>query len=267
MNVLVAEFYSEKQITHIAAFFHQARAAINFVYCFPFEADENKNISGIARYFYENVRADLQDYFIPNVPIVTIGRAIYVTTFDTDIQVQGFYDSVFNNTYFYSSFVNNRVYPIDPILKICGFGQIDQKTGEPTYYFDRWETYFAKKQIERALKAGDCSISRKKSIKNIIVDNPNEWLERHSLSVPENELWVAVDSETGGFDKLSDSIGDITLSFDGWTAYYLPWKWVHQKNGCLQAAANRLGIRHGHFPLSSTALSESMSWAVGTFHR
>jgi DNA polymerase I-like protein with 3'-5' exonuclease and polymerase domains len=224
LNVLVAEYFSERQLKHISALFHQSGALINVVYCFPFIADEKKQVSGLARYFCENVRSDLLEWLKPDVPIIAIGRAIYATTFDTDIQVQGFYDSVFNNTFFYSPFVNNRVYPIDTIFKICGFGQPDQKTGEPIYYYDRWETYFAKKQIERAIKAGNCSIARKKSIQYVIINNPNEWLEHHTKFVPENELWTAVDSETGGFDKLSDSIGDITISFDGWTAYYLAWK-------------------------------------------
>jgi DNA polymerase I-like protein with 3'-5' exonuclease and polymerase domains len=224
LNVLVAEYFSERQIKYISALFHQTGASINLVYCFPFIADEKKQVSGLARYFCENVRSDLIEWLKPNVPVITIGRAIYATTFDTDIQVSGFYDSVFNNTFFYSPFVNNRVYPIDSIFKICGFGQPDKKTGEPIYYYDRWETYFAKKQIERAIKAGNCSITRKRSIQHVMVDNPNEWLEHHTISVPENELWTAIDSETGGFDKLSDPIGDITISFDGWTAYYLAWK-------------------------------------------
>jgi hypothetical protein len=224
LNVLVAEYFSERQVKHISALFHQSGASINLVYCFPFIADEKKRVLGLARYFCENVRSDMKEWFKPDVPIIAIGRAIYATTFDVDIQVQGFYDSVFNNTFFYSPFVNNRVYPIDAVSKICGFGQSDQKTGEPIYYYDRWETHFAKKQIERAVKAGNCSISRKKPIQYVIVDSPNDWLEQHTISVPETELWTAVDSETGGFDKLSNPIGDITISFDGWTAYYLAWK-------------------------------------------
>jgi DNA polymerase I-like protein with 3'-5' exonuclease and polymerase domains len=224
LNVLVAEYFSERQLKHISALFHQAGAFVNIVYCFPFIADEKKQVSGLARYFCENVRSDLKEWLKSDVPIIAVGRAIYATTFDIDIQVQGFYDSVFNNTFFYSPFVNNRVYPIDTIFKICGFGQSDQKTGEAIYYYDRWETYFAKKQIERAIKAGNCSIARKKSIQYVKIDNPNEWLEQHTISIPENELWTAVDSETGGFDKLSDPIGDITISFDGWVSYYLAWK-------------------------------------------
>jgi DNA polymerase I-like protein with 3'-5' exonuclease and polymerase domains len=224
LNVLIAEYFSGAQLKHISALFHQAGARINLVYCFPFIADAKKQISGLSRYFCENIRPDLKEWLKQDAPVVAVGRAIYAATFDTSIQVQGFYDSVFNNTFFYSPFVNNRVYPIDTIFKICGFGQPDQKTGEPVFYYDRWETYFAKKQIERAVKAGNCSISRKKSIRYVIVDNPGKWLEQHTSPVPENELWVSVDSETGGFDKLSDPIGDVTFSFDGWTAYHLDWK-------------------------------------------
>jgi DNA polymerase I-like protein with 3'-5' exonuclease and polymerase domains len=227
LNVLVAEYFSERQLKYISAFFHQSGASVNIVYCFPFIADEKKQVSGLAKYFYENVRTDLTDWLKPDVSIIAIGRAIYAATFDTDIQVYGFYDSVFNNTYFYSPFVNNRVYPIDTIFKICGFGQPDSKTGEPIHYYDRWETYFAKKQIERAVKAGNCSLARKRPINHVIVDNPNEWFEWHTVSVPDNELWAAVDSETGGFNKLSDPIGDITVSLDGRTAYYFAWKKIN----------------------------------------
>ena len=227
LNVLVAEYFTEKQLKYISAFFHQEKAAINLVYCFPFIADEKKQVSGLAKYFYTNVRSDLSNWLKPSLPIIVIGRAIYATTFNTDIQVSGFYDSVFNNTYFYSSFVNNRVYPIDTIFKICGFGQVDPKTREIVYYYDRWETFFAKQQIKRALQAGNCALSRKKSIKHIVVEKPTSWLEEHSKNFPENELWVSVDSETGGFDKLSDPIGDITISFDGWTSYYLAWKKIN----------------------------------------
>jgi intein/homing endonuclease len=61
------------------------------------------------------------------------------------------------------------------------------------------------------------------------VDNPDEWLQSRTGCIPENELWVAVDSETAGFNKLSDRIGDVTLSFDGWTAYHLDWNRINPR--------------------------------------
>ena len=244
LNVLVSEYFSEKQLKYIASLFHKKGAKINIVYVFSVIFDEKKKLkSGMAQFFATNMRSDLAEWLEPKVPIVTIGRAIYATTFDTDIQIQGFYDSVFNNNFFYSPFVNNRIYPIDTIFRICAFGQVDQKTGEPVNFFDRWETSFAEAQIERAVKAGNCSLVRKKSIQYFEIDDPNKWLQDHIDSIPENELWVAVDSETGGFDKLSDPIGDVTFSFDGWTAYHLDWNKINpriltvflQKHKCIYA--------------------------------
>jgi DNA polymerase I-like protein with 3'-5' exonuclease and polymerase domains len=230
INVLVSDYFSEKQLKFITAFFHGKGARINLVYVFSAIFDDKKKIvSGMAKFFSENVRSDLLKWLDSKVPVVTVGRAIYAATYDPDVQVQGFYDSVFNNTFFYSPFLNNRVYPIDTIFRICAFGQPDKKTGEPVGYWDRWETHFAQSQIERSVKAGNCSLPRKRSIRWSEVDNPNGWLQSRTDCIPENELWVAVDSETAGFNKLSDRIGDVTLSFDGWTAYHLNWNRINPR--------------------------------------
>jgi DNA polymerase I-like protein with 3'-5' exonuclease and polymerase domains len=230
LNVLVSEYFSEKQLKCISAFFHDKGASINLVYVFSVIFDDKKKIkSDIAEFFAKNVRADLKEWLEPKLPVITVGRAIYAATYDSGVQVQGFYDSVFNNTFFYSPFINNRVYPIDTIFRICAFGQIDQKTGEPVYYWDRWEKHFAESQIERAVKAGDCSLARKRTIRYSDVDDPDKWLQDHIDNIPEDELWASVDSETGGFDKLSDPIGDVTISFDGWMAYHLDWKKVNPR--------------------------------------
>ncbi|MDR0682093.1 MAG: hypothetical protein LBG15_09645, partial [Dysgonamonadaceae bacterium] len=81
LNVLVAEYFSERQIKHVSALFHQGGAFINLVYCFPFIADEKKQVSGLARYFHENVRSDLKEWLKPDVPVIAVGRAVYAATF------------------------------------------------------------------------------------------------------------------------------------------------------------------------------------------
>ncbi|MDR1148360.1 MAG: hypothetical protein LBK66_06990 [Spirochaetaceae bacterium] len=123
INILVSDYFSEKQLKYITAFFHGKGARINLVYVFSAIFDDRKKIvSGMAKFFSENVRSDLLEWLDSKVPVVTAGRAIYAATYDPDVQVQGFYDSVFNNTFFYSPFLNNRVYPIDTVFKICAFG-------------------------------------------------------------------------------------------------------------------------------------------------
>lgn len=230
LNVLIAEYFSDRQIRYIVSFFHLLGARINLVYVFSTIVNEKRNIvGGIIKFFYTNVRKDLTDWLDESCAVVCIGRAIYATTYDSDIKVSGFYDSVFNNTYFYSPFINNRVYPIDTIFKILTFGDVDKKTGEIKERTDVWETHFAQEQIKRAIKAGNCQLSRKRCICWKSIDNPNEWLKEKTENISENELWVAVDTETDGLDKLSNHIGDLTLSFDGWTAYHIFWKDVNPR--------------------------------------
>lgn len=229
VNLLLAEKLSDHQIAYLVKLAHQCNARVRVVYCFPFVANEKHMVKGMGKFFAENVRSDLKNYFIKDHPIVTVGRALYATTFDTDVQVDSFYDSVFNHTYFYSPFVNNRVYPIDNAFRICGFGQPDPKSGEPIYFWDRFETFFAREQFKRAAKAGNCSLVRKRNIVIKEIENCNEWLLAHSQNVPDNELWVAVDSETGGFKKLENRIGNISLSFNGYEAFYLDWKNINPR--------------------------------------
>lgn len=224
INILVSDLFSEKQMTYLCSFFHNAGAKINVIYAFSKKVDTSKLCGGLVKAFYENARNDLKDRLISSVPVITIGQAIYAATYDTGIQVSGFYDSVFNDTFFYSPFLNNRVYPIDSFFSICAFGKVDVKTGKAKYFYDNWEVFFAKEQIKRAIVVGKCSLPRIRPLLWESVENPNSWMLAHTNNIPDDEVWVAVDSETGGFDKLSDPIKDITLSFNGYTAYHLNWE-------------------------------------------
>ena len=256
INVLISEYLSENQLKYLTAFFHRKNVKINLVYVFSSVFDDKKKLnSNVLKFFIDNVRADLKDWLIPTIPVLAFGRAIYATTFDSDIQVYGFYDSVFNNTYFYSPFINNRVYPVDPHYKILAYGQIDSKTGEKINYFDCWETHFAEAQMVRAAQAGDCSVSRLRQIKIVQLDDPNGWLfDRIAInSVPENEQWAAVDIETSGLNLLSDKIGDVTISFDGWTAYHLNWEKVNPRIFSLFLQSHKLLLANGKFDLLALA--------------
>ncbi|MGL5913555.1 MAG: DNA polymerase [Bacteroidales bacterium] len=249
LNILLSEYFSKSQLDYIAKFAHQQGARVRIVYCFPFVADEKKMVSSIGKFFVDNVRPDLKSFLAKNAPIVTFGRALYATTFDTDIQVDAFYDSVFNNTFFYSPFVDNRVYPVDNIFRICGFGQKDKKTGEPVYFLDCFETFFARQQISSAIKVSGCSLPRKRSINFVEITDCDEFLISKTENIPANEEWVAVDSETSGFKKLKDSIGNVTLSFDGYTSYYLDWANVNPRIFSKFLNAHKLVFANGKFDL------------------
>lgn len=250
LNVLISEYLFERQLLYLKSFFHKQGARVNIVYVFSTIINEKRNIvGGIVKFFYENVRSDLKEWLDSTKPVVAVGRAIYATTFDSDVKVSGFYDSVFNNTFFYSPFINNRVYPIDTFFKICNFGQIDKKTGKAKDWNDAWEMHFADEQIKRALKVGDCHLSRKKSINWEMIENPNDWLKEKTENIFENEVWVSVDTETDGLNKLSNHIGDLTISFDGFTAYHLFWKDVNPRIFTAFAKKHKLILANGKFDI------------------
>lgn len=244
-TLLLADYLTDKQLKYLIKFVHKTDIKVRIVYCFPFVAKEKHMVKGIGRFFIENVRSDLKEFLLPDHPVITVGRAIYATTFRSDMQVDSFYDSKFNNTYFYSPFINNRVYPIDNFFKICAFGQPDKKTGEPIYFYDRFETMFAIDQLRRASACLDCSLPSIPEIECIHVENPNEWLEEQSKFGG----WVAVDSETGGLKKLSDKIGNISISFDGKKAYYLEWSKLNPRIFSKFLNSRKLIFANGKFDL------------------
>lgn len=225
VSVLVVDYLSERQIQYVKRLFDSLGVRFNLVFPFTFIPEDSDLKKSMTKFFIENVRSDLIDFLPCDKPIITFGRALYAVTFDTDIQVDGFYDTVFNKSYIYSPSLNNRVYPCDSIFRIFGFGQVDKKTGEAILLWDQWETYFAKEQIKRASKAGDCSLARIPEINVVDLKDPNEFF-KEVLSHGDDPAWhyLTLDTETGGLDPLSDKLGCVTMSFDGRTAYYMEWK-------------------------------------------
>ena len=77
VNLLLAEKLSDHQIAYLVKLAHQCNARVRVVYCFPFVANEKHMVKGMGKFFVENVRSDLKNYFIKDHPIVTVGRALW----------------------------------------------------------------------------------------------------------------------------------------------------------------------------------------------
>lgn len=225
VTAITADFLTEKQVQYVKRLFDSLNIKFNLIFPFSFVPTESDLKKSITKFFIDNVRKDLADYVPSNLPIVTFGRGLYTVTYDTDIQVDMFYDTVFNKPYIYTPQFNTRVYPCDSLFRILGFGQPDKKTGDPIILWDQWESFFAKEQIKRAGSAGDCSLSRVPQIKIVDLKDPNAFFQT-VIDHGADPDWhnVAFDTETGGLDPLSDPIGCVTMSFDGKTAYYMDWK-------------------------------------------
>jgi len=167
---------------------------------YPHDKDIEKDIVN----FYRNVSIKLKDYIPEGVNVLAIGRANYAILRDDDLNIDGFRDNLLWKTTYFSPELNATIYPID------GFYQWYQK--------DNFEYYWLRKQLKFIARKPGKKI-RLPSIKEVIVENPTEWLRERASGTDR----TAIDLETNTLDawKRSARVGDLTLSLDGKTGYYL----------------------------------------------
>lgn len=175
--------------------------------------------------FYARNSISISD-FIPeifsNVVYLSVGRAIYTFTESDDLFVEGFYDYIFNQTYFYSPKVNSYVFPIDQLNVIF------KNQASSWVLKDSARAKFASLQCSNLINMFP---TLDKSESNIFI---------HTLMTPEeitkflldNMSYtgiIAVDTETSGLDFTESELGCITLSIDGIHGYYLPFKSIDKE--------------------------------------
>jgi DNA polymerase I-like protein with 3'-5' exonuclease and polymerase domains len=224
LNVLVAEYLDDRQISFVAQFFKMQGADPLIVYPFSKKVTEKDFKKGIEKFFIDSVIENLRYFTNPENAIVTVGRGLYAATRNVDLQVDAFYyNDEYQLSYFYCPFLKNYVYPIDSIHRII---KMDYH-GNFVQLYDRYITEFAKTQITKALANHAGHLKQVEPIIIIDVPNANAQLEQWIAVNDETHRYVAFDIETGGFNRLSDTIGCITFSFDGKTAYYMDWKGIN----------------------------------------
>lgn len=170
--------------------------------------------------FYKRNRVNLSNTIPKGKHIVSIGKANIAITKSDDLMtpkkpnedrsiIQGFYDTLLGNTFYFSPELKCKVWPIDPLNSWLGK--------------DNFENWFVKTQIERAYK-DEWIPKRSKPIKIIEVDNPNQWL-LDRINGTEDVSW---DIETKGLDPwaVDGRILEISFSFDGYVGYYMKWEGI-----------------------------------------
>lgn len=178
---------------------------------FPFEVTEDQiKQSGGAKKFYFKNCPSLQKLVLPGQRIVPIGRALMSVTLDPDILTEAFYDSQFQNTYFYAPELKCYTFPVDPTYK--WYSKYEKRSLDNFYRKFLWD------QIERAVNPPKIA-SRIKTVFFKTVENVREFLY-NNWEVPK----VSWDLETGSLDFLSKDIICMTMSFEGKTGYYLRFK-------------------------------------------
>ncbi|MBN2838659.1 MAG: hypothetical protein JXM74_07865, partial [Fusobacteriaceae bacterium] len=182
--------------------------SLKIIYPFNFIPTE-KELAKQVGIFYQEHTIDLSKHIPVNSKVIVMGRSINAITFNTDLDVEAFYDINFNKQYFYAPKLQSNIFPIDS-----------------WYYWwgkDGWKNYFALLQFNNVLNT---EIKRTRIQKPVIIvpDDPNEVL-KNNLEPKE----VAWDIETSGFNFMTDKIGCLTLAFDEVTGYYLEWDKINKR--------------------------------------
>jgi len=180
--------------------------------CFNFNLDKepNKIID-----FYADRCIDLKQYIKPKSKIITVGRALYSIIKSDDLDIKGFYDIIFNKTYFYAPDLDSIIFPIDNLYNF-----INPRKNK---ILDNWSYIFAKHQIRNAFMIEFPKIEKQR-IKKEVIEDPNVWLQANK----DKACKMACDIETKLLDPWhpDSEILEVTISFDGITGYLLDWKKV-----------------------------------------
>lgn len=173
--------------------------------------------------FYMNNCSDFEKHIPKGAPIITSGAALYSLLKEDDIYPNHVQQIIFGKSCFlFSKDLTSEnchmVYPIESFRDIFAKG-----FKKPV---DSYKTKLAQIQLNKVLKYGGKPIPRYPKLKKIFITSKEEFNEIFYEPNKDKRAYVAWDLETGGFNFLKDRIGCITLSFDGITGYYIPWKYV-----------------------------------------
>ena len=229
VNILLDEWYDEKCIQNFVKFFNKNRLysfkmllALN---CKIKKDDIQKDQKeGIIDFYIKN-RSDFESKLIPMAPIITVGAALYSLLQENDILPMYVQQRTFSKTNFWFSKDLtpencHKVYPIESFYDIFADG-----FEKPPV--DSFKTKLAIMQIKDSLRISNFKIPKYNDIKKVFIYNKEDFLKKfYEPNKDRKGDTVAWDLETSGLNFIKDTIGCITLSFDGKTGYYISWKCV-----------------------------------------
>ena len=174
--------------------------------------------------FYTNHQSDFYDRLLPNNPVVTFGPALYAVTRTDDIYPIHMHQIIFGkHSFWYSRGLDgkgNFLYPCEALDVLFG--------DAPTWArpIDSFKTQLFNLQLRTALSDGKKGMRFPKLTKHFI--NSEEEFDRifYEPNKDRKGDTMAWDLETSSLDHVTGTIGCITISFDGITGYYIPWKYV-----------------------------------------
>lgn len=232
--VLVERFYKGKEVEAIENWLRKSGLKKYIIMC-PLKYDvtpdyvQDELHEGVTGYYIKNINQFRK--YIPSLsPILVAGQAIYSLLQEDDVQFNHADQRPFCVTNFWFSYDltsnGNYVYPIWPISDIFADGFIDG-SGRIKNAVDSYRTNLALLQINDIIKAGTKYPPRYPRLNKVFIESKEEFYSKfYGPNKDRKGELLAWDLETSGLDYYTDEIGCITLSFNGTTGYYIPWKYV-----------------------------------------
>lgn len=179
------------------------------LYCYRFRPQGNDD-KAIGDFVRKNT-IDLAKFINPFSKVITLGRALYSITKETELMPEAFYAYNYVKTHFFAPEIKSWVFPVDTPEKFISLGG--------KRFLDSFCFHFFKHQVVEC-KNFTATPLRIPELKVELLENPNEWLKQFIGK----KMEVAWDLETDGLLYYRCGVICLTMSFDGQTGYYLPWE-------------------------------------------
>lgn len=233
ITLLVDSYLSARNLEMIASL-AQKKGLENFQILYPLTmGDLSKDKSPEYKQF-ANYSFDLTQYIPKWSKVISFGRSLFSICKSNDLDcskvvdedsdssekkieknsiVQGFYDTILWKTSFFDPRTKCQIFPVDSWDDL-----ISRRNG---LFAENFEVWFLKKQFALA-KRYELKPFKIKKHNLVLVENPDEWLREHTA----DKAMIALDTETKGLDPISKKgkIICVTLSYDGYTGYFLRMK-------------------------------------------
>lgn len=224
---LVEEQYNKKELEYIDNFLKEQHCPkyiiLNTLNCV---LEEKEMKEGVIK-FYTNNRSDFMKYIPYGSPVVTSGYALYGLLMEDDIYPNYVNQMNFGKTSFWFSLdltqeTCHRIFPISSFKRDIFGHDLFKKWA--TAAVKSYKTNIAIAQISKALKYTDIPIPEYPKLNKVFIESSDDFYARFYLANKARTDMLAWDTETSGLHFFKNEVGCITLSFDGKTGYYVPWR-------------------------------------------
>lgn len=231
--ILTEDHFEAKEISYIDRFLASEGITryimLDSINC---EYKEKDAKEGLIK-FYKANKSNFMDYIPYGAPIITSGPALYSLIQEDDVYPNHMNQMIFGKSSFWFSYelkreTCHRIFPIAS-LKFDIFGYSIYKKW-CSGAVDSYKTKIARVQMSNAIKFTEIEPPEYPKLNKVFIGSSEEFDELfYQPNKDRKGELLAWDLETSGLNFMKDKIGCITLSFDGITGYYIPWKYVDKK--------------------------------------